>query len=153
MTKAPTTSMPALQLVAIILMFITSGNALANERQTNRLNDFDELQWQHRIILINDIENQDHVVQLLEQHKDEIQERDILWFVLSSDGIHTNHTQPLAVELKQNIDNTYQLSSKQVILIGKDGGVKSRFSALQLNDIFNDIDAMPMRRAEMRGNK
>ncbi|MCX7554336.1 DUF4174 domain-containing protein [Marinicella sp. S1101] len=150
MFKASTTSTPMLPMVASLLLSIFSGNALASNKPANALNDITDLQWQHRIILINDIENLDDVVQLLEQNKDEIQERDILWFVLSPDGISTNHTQPLSAELKQNILKTYPMKSNQVILIGKDGGVKSRFSALQLNDIFSEIDAMPMRQAEMR---
>ena len=38
----------------------------------------------------------------------------------------------------------------KVILIGKDGGIKSRFDRLDLEAIFSDIDAMPMRQYEMQ---
>lgn len=39
----------------------------------------------------------------------------------------------------------------RVILIGKDGGIKlKRQSQTRLEDIFSLIDAMPMRREEMR---
>lgn len=38
----------------------------------------------------------------------------------------------------------------EVILIGKDGGIKSRFDRVDLKAIFSDIDAMPMRQNEMR---
>ena len=35
------------------------------------------------------------------------------------------------------------------VLIGKDGGVKSRGETLDLDSMFDLIDSMPMRRAEM----
>lgn len=38
----------------------------------------------------------------------------------------------------------------RVLLIGKDGGIKSREPSLNLEGIFRRIDAMPMRRQEMR---
>ena len=37
-----------------------------------------------------------------------------------------------------------------VTLIGKDGGVKYRISHLDLQQVFNIIDSMPMRAREMR---
>jgi hypothetical protein len=37
-----------------------------------------------------------------------------------------------------------------MLLIGKDGGVKSREPSLDLDAIFGRIDAMPMRIREMR---
>ena len=40
---------------------------------------------------------------------------------------------------------------RRVILIGKDGGIKRRAELdTDLREIFRQIDAMPMRRAEMR---
>ena len=41
-------------------------------------------------------------------------------------------------------------SEDRVLLIGKDGGMKSRESSLDLDAIFRRIDAMPMRKREMR---
>ncbi|WP_349559152.1 DUF4174 domain-containing protein [Marinobacter sp. NFXS9] len=38
----------------------------------------------------------------------------------------------------------------RVLLIGKDGGIKSRESSLDLDAVFRRIDAMPMRIREMR---
>ncbi|MFP3977526.1 MULTISPECIES: DUF4174 domain-containing protein [Marinobacter] len=37
-----------------------------------------------------------------------------------------------------------------MLLIGKDGGIKSCESSLNLNAVFRRIDAMPMRIREMR---
>lgn len=41
-------------------------------------------------------------------------------------------------------------SEDRVLLIGKDGGIKSREPSLNPDGIFRRIDAMPMRRREMR---
>ncbi|WP_228705789.1 DUF4174 domain-containing protein [Marinobacter sp. es.048] len=40
-----------------------------------------------------------------------------------------------------------------MLLIGKDGGIKSRESSLNLDAIFRRIDAMPMRSREVRTNQ
>jgi hypothetical protein len=42
---------------------------------------------------------------------------------------------------------------ERVLLIGKDGGIKSRESSLDLDAIFGRIDGMPMRIREMRTNQ
>ncbi|MGO1501416.1 MAG: DUF4174 domain-containing protein, partial [Marinobacter sp.] len=41
-------------------------------------------------------------------------------------------------------------SDERVLLIGKDGGIKSRESSLNLDAIFRRVDAMSMRMREMR---
>ena len=38
----------------------------------------------------------------------------------------------------------------QLLLLGKDGGVKKRTSTVSLEEVFSLIDTMPMRRREMR---
>ncbi|WP_246180249.1 DUF4174 domain-containing protein [Marinobacter changyiensis] len=43
-------------------------------------------------------------------------------------------------------------SEGRVLLIGKDGGIKSREASLNLNGIFRRVDAMPMRMREMRAS-
>ena len=44
-------------------------------------------------------------------------------------------------------------SGFQLLLLGKDGGVKLRSSSASLEDIFSLIDTMPMRRSEMRDDQ
>ena len=44
-------------------------------------------------------------------------------------------------------------SGFQLLLLGKDGGVKLRSSTVSLEDIFSLIDTMPMRRSEMRDDQ
>jgi hypothetical protein len=41
----------------------------------------------------------------------------------------------------------------QLLLLGKDGGVKMRLRTASLEDVFSLIDTMLMRRSEMRNDK
>ena len=124
--------------------------ANASTQSPDMLNDLSELQWQNRIIVINNINHDQQILKLLEQRQAELLERDIMWFFLSSGEIISNYPHSIAADFAINVRNKYQLKEQQVILIGKDGGLKSRFNELELTAIFSEIDAMPMRQAEMR---
>lgn len=142
-----------LQLIyTLILLSILGPPAMAERKTQSTLNNITDLQWKNRIIVMNEIENTSEILKLLKQSEEQITDRDIIWFLLDENEIISNFQSPLAMELSQNLQTQYQLEENQVILIGKDGGLKSRFSGLKLNDIFGEIDAMPMRQAEMRQN-
>ncbi len=141
-----------LQLIHTLILLSILGPAIAERKTQSTLNNITDLQWKNRIIVMNEIENTSEILKLLKQSEEQITERDIIWFILDENEIISNFQSPLAMELSQNLQTQYQLEENQVILIGKDGGLKSRFSGLKLNDIFGEIDAMPMRQAEMRQN-
>ncbi|MBL4612047.1 MAG: DUF4174 domain-containing protein [Pseudomonas sp.] len=115
------------------------------------LTELSSLQWQNRIIVVNDIAEVETVKTLLEDNAAGVADRDLIWLVFTDAETLTNYPGPLAPELKANTRKTYRLEPGQVILIGKDGGVKNRLDQLDLDVLFSDIDAMPMRRNEMRG--
>lgn len=77
-------------------------------------------------------------------------DRDIVWFVLYRQTIKTNYEGQTSSELVDRIQEKYLLRNHEVILIGKDGGVKERITKLDLERLFNDIDRMPMRQNEMQ---
>ena len=56
-------------------------------------------------------------------------------------------------EMSQHLSTAVSSSSFQLLLLGKDGGVKLRSSTASLEDIFSLIDTMPMRRREMRDDQ
>lgn len=138
------------QLIHTLILLSILGPAMAEGKTQNTLNNFTDLQWKNRIIVINEIENTSEILKLLKQSEEQINKRDIIWFLLDENEVISNFQSPMATKLSQNLRTQYQLEENQVILIGKDGGLKSSFSGLELTDIFSDIDAMPMRRAEMR---
>lgn len=117
-------------LIAMSAAITTSAQKLADYR------------WENRIILIFG-ENQNE--QLLTQQKEVfsaekkgLEERDLKVFV-----------NPEAKEMQKLRRET----GFEVILIGKDGGVKKRKTELMTTEeLFGIIDSMPMRRSEMRRN-
>ena len=60
---------------------------------------------------------------------------------------------PLSAESAEMLRRRFEIEKDSfvVILIGKDGGVKMvREDRLSLQEVFDRIDSMPMRRQEMR---
>ncbi|MEH6452864.1 MAG: DUF4174 domain-containing protein [Psychromonas sp.] len=114
------------------------------------LSELTTLKWENRIILVNATQNKDNVVTLFEQNKVEINDRDIIWFVIKNGRVTTNFTGNLTKGFLPDTREKYMSGQGKVILIGKDGGIKSRRDSLDLNSIFLEIDAMPMRQLEMQ---
>ena len=126
-------------------------NAQASEEKPAGLED---LRWKHRVILIFAREPYlSNAFSNLEDLKAEIEERDIAWFVLGDNTLHTNYDGKLEDQLREELMASYFTpvpTETAVRLIGKDGTLKSRSSDLDLEATFGVIDQMPMRRAEMR---
>lgn len=122
----------------------------AQSSEPPMLTDLSSLQWQNRIIVVNDVADTEQAVSLLEDTAAGISDRDLIWLVFEGAKTLTNYPGPLAPELKTKTLETYRIKPGQVILIGKDGGVKNRLDQMDLEVLFSDIDSMPMRRNEMR---
>ena len=139
------------QLIRIITVsYFILFSKVAQSEGLSMLQSLSSLQWKNRIIVLNEVEDQVEVLRLLEKKQGEIKERDILWFVLDGYDVLSNYPGEMSSEFASRLRDQYQLNQDQVILIGKDGGLKSSFDGINLNAIFADIDAMPMRRQEMK---
>jgi hypothetical protein len=110
-----------------------------------------EFRWKKRILLIidsnNDLPARNIQVSKFVARNDEMKERDLDLFVctgkevLDKDGLKTN-IDPAKIPYGE---------FQGVILIGKDGGVKLRKKFIvEPGEVFDLIDQMPMRRAEMK---
>jgi len=119
---------------------------------SNQLSDLTPLEWKNRIIIANTVENPAELIAQFENQTTGINERVIVWFIIQPKQVLTNYQGNLAVRFASNIQKTYQLKQGEVVLIGKDGGVKSSRQYLDLTTTFGEIDAMPMRLQEMRRN-
>lgn len=132
----------------------SASDSLSSSSLANQLSSLENLRWQYRIIVINNVTHSDDVINQLITQETQINERDIVWCVLDNNNIVSNYSvgdsNAFVLDFIDKTRLHYRLSSQQVILIGKDGGVKSRDSAFDLDKIFADIDVMPMRRNEMR---
>lgn len=117
--------------------------------ESAELSDLRSLQWHNRIILVNNLQNQHAALALFEKNKSEITDRDIIWFVLTGNEAHTNYQGALSEDFIAKTRASYQIEPEKIMLIGKDGGVKFLLDRLDLEAIFSEIDAMPMRQNEM----
>lgn len=124
-----------------------SQTAVASSSELTNLKD---LVWQNRIIVVNSGQNSDELTDLFSQESHGIIDRDVVWFVFSGDALKTNYQGTISPSLLSRVKSQYQLSDNEVILIGKDGGLKERISGLDLDRLFGDIDRMPMRIREMQ---
>ena len=119
-----------------------------------KLADLENLRWKYRVILIFAREPyMSNALNNLAELKAEIEERDIAWFVLGDNTLHTNYDGNLEDKLREELMDSYFTpvpAETAVRLIGKDGSLKSRSSDLDLEATFGLIDRMPMRREEMR---
>lgn len=115
------------------------------------LNSLEILQWQQRIILLKRSDNCSDLLSLLTKEQDSISERDIVWFFLCNDDVSTNYSEALSDTFYEHINSNYFNEKKSgTILIGKDGSIKRSSDGFLLSPLFDLIDSMPMRRAEMR---
>lgn len=114
----------------------------------------DDLRWKNRVFLVYVQEPEtSEALTRLEEFKAEIEDRDIAWFVLDGSRMHTNYPGTLEDGLQSQILSRYFTpapSETTLLLIGKDGGLKSRSSRLGFEEVFGLIDQMPMRMEEMR---
>lgn len=121
--------------------------------------DLKDFQWKNRLILIiaENEEDQNFQKQLaeLQQDQDGLKERKLIIYKI----LPKNFSQGLESETWENGSALYQkyktnASGFQVLLLGLDGGIKlDQSEILSLKKLFDTIDSMPMRQAEMRKNR
>ncbi|PFG08274.1 MULTISPECIES: DUF4174 domain-containing protein [unclassified Marinobacter] len=143
-------------LVFLFFSMSAQGNAQDNARKNAQVKespmvtDFTGLQWKNRVIIIDNVQNDGDVLTIFENRTSEIKDRGIVWFMFKGNRTFTNYTGELSEGLLTHTREHYGHGPGQVVLIGKDGGVKLRLDRANLKAIFLKIDAMPMRQSEMR---
>ena len=107
--------------------------------------------WENRLILVQAAPETEGAVDVLREARVEINDRDIIWFVNTGSGLVSNQA-TVSGGVERDVTDLLDKarSEDRVLLIGKDGGIKSREPSLNLEGVFRQIDAMPMRRREMR---
>lgn len=138
---------------AVFLLCIMATNNQIKAAE-EKLAGLDSLRWNYRVLLVFAREpSASNASSNLHELAAEIEERDIIWFLLGNDALQTNYDGPLDDKLREIMLESYftpKPSATAVLLIGKDGQVKSRSSDLDLEATFGLIDQMPMRRQEIR---
>jgi len=119
--------------------------------------DLERYRWQNRLLLLfaagENTPEYMKIAEEIEQHRHEMKDRDLVVIRLLESGSSKVDGQSLSDnETKQLRTRFEALPGRfKAVLIGKDGGVKlTRNDALRLQEVFDRIDAMPMRQREMR---
>jgi hypothetical protein len=130
--------------------------ASASAQPTPMPFDPDAHRWEHRL-LVAFAPSREHAAlraqrEALAEHLPALRERDLLWVEVWAGGGDADG-RPLAAASAEQLRARYDVpeGAFTVLLVGKDGGVKRRETAVVLpRDVFAQIDQMPMRRREMR---
>lgn len=111
--------------------------------------DLERYRWKNRVLILSDIytnkKNSKAAYKVLKSESDAIEERDIIVLFLWNQKLHT--------EKGETLQHKLELPTKfnGYLLIGKDGGVKMKENyPLNLKKVFDRIDSMPMRQAEIK---
>lgn len=122
--------------------------------------DLDALRWKNRVLILFSASESDASFQSQKQglasREEEVADRDLLILEIIEQGKSRAGNQMLSEKSVQDIRKRLgvQAGKYQVLLIGKDGGVKLRSSEpVSMKDLFGLIDSMPMRQQEMENNK
>lgn len=137
---------------ALISAMVASGQGASEPADVADMNDY---LWRHRPLLVFAPAADDSVVaaqrSALAGHAADLLERDMILIEIIGDQVSIDGRHASAMT-SSDLRDRYGVrdDASVVLLVGKDGGVKmSQTSALSPLDLFQTIDAMPMRQREM----
>ncbi len=137
-------------------LFIIFMLTLANSPERGVF-DLESYTWKNRIVLLfsDSDSNPDLEMQVREliSDKEGLEERDLKIFKISHGESSIDLLSQDTLRIKHNLRSKYKVDDAgfYVVLIGKDGSVKYKDSSpVSREKLFAIIDAMPMRKAEMR---
>jgi hypothetical protein len=153
--------MKPMSLICIFLFLLLNFSmARAAEKASVADPDLDSLRWKERVFVLFSPSQSDASFQLQKQGLDSsaegVLERDLVVLEIIEKGQSRAGNQLLSEKSVQDIRKRLGVmgGSFQVLLIGKDGGVKLRSSEpVSMKDLFGLIDSMPMRQQEMESKK
>lgn len=134
--------------VLLVMSFTISGVACAKDKHSS----LEQFEWKYRLLLIDTEQVKDLEIlrTQLNKVKDGLLERKLLIL-----GIDQDQVSNLLSKQVLNIDSQYclkRMRQRAAILIGLDGSTKTVYSisnnTVDIQQLFADIDGMPMRRAE-----
>jgi hypothetical protein len=143
-----------------LFLLISFSMARAGEKASVADLDLDSLRWKNRVLVLFSPSESDASFQLQKQglasSAQGVLERDLMVLEISEQGQSRAGNQLLSEKSVQDIRKRLGVvgGSFQVLLIGKDGGVKLRSTEpVSTKDLFGLIDSMPMRQEEMESRK
>jgi len=130
----------------ILLLFLN----LDKLKSINHLSDF---KWKNRVLVVVTNEKEE-IKDLIKIHNIGLNEREFVVIQLDDEKAFIDYNQ-MSKRFSQSILKKVKNIPQQVyfVLIGKDGRIKNLFSKnTGMNEIFSEVDKMPMRINEMKRN-
>ena len=130
----------------ILLIFLN----LDSLKSINHLSD---LKWKNRVLVVVTNEKEE-IKDLIKIHNIGLNEREFVVIQLDDEKAFIDYTQ-MSKRFSKSILKKVKNISQEVyfVLIGKDGRIKNLFSKnTGMNEIFSEVDKMPMRINEMKRN-
>lgn len=143
----------------MLLPVSTFGRAHASTNNSANTSSFNlsSQKWKNRVLLVfapsSSHPAYQQQMQLFDKYKSSFHERDLVLVQVVANGKSFANTEQIDPAAAAGLRDCLKVSNQDfcVVLVGKDGGVKRRDTTpIQAKAIFNEIDAMPMRRQEMR---
>ena len=149
-----------LLLIPAASISMPATNSIATANNSNMALNLNTYQLKNRLLLIfapaKDNPDYQRQMQLVEGKLAGFQERDLIAIELLAEGTSQAEMQTLNEAEAASLRSEFNVAPEEfrVILIGKDGTAKRRDQKPVAPEvIFNQIDAMPMRRQEMRDSQ
>ena len=130
----------------ILLLFL-------NLDKLKSINHLSDLKWKNRVLVVVTNEKEE-IKDLITNHNNELNEREFVVIQLDDEKAFIDYTQ-MSKRFSKSILKKVKNISQEVyfVLIGKDGRIKNLFSKnTGMNEIFSEVDKMPMRINEMKRN-
>ena len=120
----------------------------------DRLIHINDLKWINRILIVKNDKEFDFYKKYDSYLKD-FEERDFIIIHIKGKKTFIKNTEMSKYFTKSVFEKINDLNNtKYLILIGKDGQVKNSYSSkIKIENIFYDVDRMPMRKYEMETRK
>ena len=117
------------------------------------INHLSDLKWKNRVLVVVTNEKEE-IKDLITNHNNELNEREFVVIQLDGEKAFIDYTK-MSKRFSQSILKKVKNIPQEVyfVLIGKDGKIKNVFSKdTGVNEIFSEVDKMPMRINEMKRN-
>lgn len=139
----------------IFTLHILTAIATTKFISQNFLSDF---KWQHRLLIIQ-VDSESKLSTLrdeIQYYSSDFDARKLLMLIRIKNKVwilDASTAQTVSPQLSEQVLETINQNLDNVLLIGLDGGIKNRYPAntFSLEQVFNEIDLMPMRRWEVDG--
>lgn len=135
-----------------LVMLLISGNLLAQESDILK-----NYRWKNRILIIFSPSNNADIyinqISALNEAKKGVKDREIVILSIFEKKGLSSDNQYFNSEVCEKLRKEFGIKSEafSTLLIGKDGGEKYRKNAIfTVTELFTLIDAMPMRKAELK---